>query len=101
MYLDDQSGAPEWVTVSTGLFANPTHRLHQPERNTAMQIDKQQILDLIKNKAGGGSEQATQAEQDLPDQVDTDQHADLLGKLGINPQDLLGKLGGLGGKLGM
>ncbi len=78
-----------------------------------MQIDKQQILELIKNKAGGGSEQATQAEQDLPDKVDTDQHADLLGKLGVNPQELLGKLGGgaasgepgglagLGDKLGM
>ncbi len=62
-----------------------------------MQIDKQQILELIKNKAGGGGEQAAQAEQDLPDQVDTDQHADLLGKLGINPQELLGKLGGGGG----
>jgi hypothetical protein len=33
--------------------------------------------------------------------VDTDKHADLLERLGINPQDLLGQLGGLGGKLGI
>ena len=47
---------------------------------------------------------AGQAESELPDQVDTDQHADLLGKLGINPADLLGGLGGAGGiagKLGL
>jgi hypothetical protein len=38
---------------------------------------------------------------ELPDQVDTDQHAGLLSNLGINPADLLGKLpGGLGDKLG-
>jgi len=59
-------------------------------------------------RSHGSSEQVTQAEQELPDQVDTEQHSDLLGKLGINPQELLGKLGGsglgglggLGGKLG-
>jgi hypothetical protein len=31
-------------------------------------------------------------------QADTDEHADLLSKLGIDPADLLG---GLGGKLGL
>ena len=73
-----------------------------------MQFDKQkqQILEMLRSH--GSSEQVTQAEQELPDQVDTEQHSDLLGKLGINPQELLGKLGGsglgglggLGGKLG-
>ena len=58
-----------------------------------MQIDKQQIIDMLKSQ--GQHDTATQAESDLPDQVDTDQHADQLSKLGINPQDLLGKLGGL------
>jgi hypothetical protein len=29
----------------------------------------------------------------LPDKVDTAQHAGLLGKLGLNPQDLISKLG--------
>lgn len=56
-----------------------------------MQIDKQQIIDMLKNQ--GQDSNAAQAETDLPDQVDTDQHADLLSKLGVNPQDLIGKLG--------
>ena len=61
-----------------------------------MQIDKSQIIDLLKSQ--GDQDKARRAESDLPDKVDTDQHGDVLQKLGINPQDLLGKLsGGLGG----
>ena len=63
-----------------------------------MQIDKQQILDLLKSQ--GKSDTATQADSQLPAQVDTDQHADILGKLGINPAEL-GNLGGIAGKLGI
>lgn len=64
-----------------------------------MHIDKSQILELLKSR--GDHNQAAQAETELPDQVDTDQHADLLSKFGINTSDLLGKLpGGLGDKLG-
>jgi len=61
-----------------------------------MQIDKQQIIELLRNR--GEQQQAAQAETELPDQVDTDQHGDLLSKFNINPQELLG---GLGGKLGL
>jgi hypothetical protein len=65
-----------------------------------MQIDKQQILDLLKNR--GDTDTAAQADAELPDQVDTDAHSGLLDKLGINPQELLGGLaGGLGNKLGL
>jgi hypothetical protein len=64
-----------------------------------MQIDKSQILELLRSK--GDNDKAAEAEAELPDQVDTDQHAGLLSKFGINPADLLGKLpGGLGDKLG-
>jgi hypothetical protein len=65
-----------------------------------MQIDKAQILEFLRNAGDQGK--AAQAERELPDQVDTDQHAGLLEKLGINPADLIGKLGGggLGGLLG-
>ncbi|MDP9693780.1 UNVERIFIED_ORG: hypothetical protein J2X79_001332 [Arthrobacter globiformis] len=64
-----------------------------------MQIDKSQILEFLKSR--GDNDKAAQAENELPDQVDTDQHAGLLSQLGINPADLLGKLpGGLGDKLG-
>jgi hypothetical protein len=68
-----------------------------------VQIDKSQILDLLRSQ--GQHEQAAQADQELPDSVDTEQHAGLLGKFGLDPQDLIGKLmggggGGLGGLLG-
>ena len=57
-----------------------------------MNISKDQILQFLKDK--GQSQQAEQAAGELPDQVDTDQHADLLSKFGISPTELLGKLGG-------
>lgn len=60
-----------------------------------MNIDKQQIIDLLRNR--GDNDQADQANQELPDQVDTDRDSGLLSKFGINPQDLLGKLGGMFG----
>ena len=57
-----------------------------------MEIPKDKILDLLKQQ--GKQDQAQQAEQELPDQVDTDRDAGLLQKFGLDPQDLLGKLGG-------
>ena len=52
-----------------------------------MQFDKQTVLELIEQQMG--SQQAQQAAQQLPDQVDHEQHADLLQQFGVNPQDLL------------
>jgi hypothetical protein len=64
-----------------------------------MQIPKQQILDLLRQQ--GKEDQVGQADQELPDQVDTDQHAGLLEKFGLDPAEILSKLGGgaLGGKI--
>jgi hypothetical protein len=65
-----------------------------------MMIDKQQILDLLRNQ--GRQDQAQQADSELPDQVDTDQHRGLLDRFGINVEDLLGgAAGGIAGKLGL
>ena len=65
-----------------------------------MQIDKDQIISLLQQR--GDNAQADQAQQELPGQVDTEQHAGLLAKFGIDPSDLLGGLGGgLGSKLGL
>jgi hypothetical protein len=65
-----------------------------------MNIDKQQIIDLLRSR--GKEDQAQQAEKELPDQVDTDQHAGLLERFGINVNDLLGgAAGGIAGKLGL
>ena len=59
-----------------------------------MQIPKDQIISLIESRMGG--QHAQQASQELPDQVDHEQHADLLQKYNINPQELLQKFGGGG-----
>ena len=57
-----------------------------------VQIDKSQILDLLKSQ--GDDAKAQQADGELPDKVDTDQHAGLLSKLGLDPGDLISKFGG-------
>ena len=65
-----------------------------------MEIPKEAILNLIRERLGG--DKAQEADKELPDQVDPEQHSDLLSKFGIDPQDLAGKLpGGLGDKLGL
>ena len=64
-----------------------------------MQIDKAQIIELLRGMGDHGK--AEQADQQLPGQVDTEQHAGLLQQLGIDPADLLGKLGGGGGLGGL
>lgn len=57
-----------------------------------MQIPKEQIVQLLESRGQTG--QAQQANAQLPDQVDHEGHADLLQQLGINPQELIGNLGG-------
>jgi hypothetical protein len=66
-----------------------------------MEIPKQQILDLLQQQGKG--DQVGQADQELPERVDTDQHAGLLEKYGLDPAEILSKLGGggLGDKLGL
>jgi hypothetical protein len=64
-----------------------------------VQIPKEQILELLRSR--GQDDKASQAEGELPEQVDTEKHADLLQKLGIDPGDLAGSLGGIGNKLGL
>jgi hypothetical protein len=64
-----------------------------------MQIPKDKILELLRSR--GQEDKAAQAQSELPDQVDTEQHADLLQRLGIDPGDIAGSLGGIGDKLGL
>ncbi len=61
-----------------------------------MEIPKDQILQMLRDRGASGKAQL--AEQQLPDQVDPDQHADLLERIGIDPQKILG---GGSGKLGL
>jgi hypothetical protein len=68
-----------------------------------VQIDKNMVLELLRSQGKG--DQASQADSELPQQVDTEQDAGLLQKFGIDPMDLVkmvtgGGGGGLGGMLG-
>jgi hypothetical protein len=56
-----------------------------------MEIPKQKIIDTLKQQ--GESEKAQKLEQELPEKVDHELHSDILEKHGVNPQDLVGKIG--------
>ncbi len=57
-----------------------------------MEIDKQQVLELLRWK--GGEANAERADRELPDRMDTDEHAQALSDFGLGPQELISKLGG-------
>lgn len=57
-----------------------------------MEIPKDKILELLRDQ--GDDDQADQADRELPDTVDTERDSGLLEKFGLDPQDLLSKLGG-------
>lgn len=59
-----------------------------------MEIDKESVLKLIREQ--GGPEHADQAENALPDLIDTDRDAALLQQFGVDPQDLTGGILGRG-----
>lgn len=69
------------------------------QKGDEMEIPKDQILDLLRQR--GDNDKAEQAKNELPDQVDTERDSGILDRLGIDPQDLLGGLGGAAGKLGL
>ena len=54
-----------------------------------MQIDKQQVVELLRER--GETDKAEQAKQQLPDQVDPEEHSELLSQVGVEPQELLAK----------
>ena len=62
-----------------------------------MEIDKESVLKLIRER--GDEEQANQAENELPDRIDTDRDAGLLQRFGVDPQDLTGGILGRGDDL--
>lgn len=60
-----------------------------------MQIDKTQILELLRSR--GQQDQAQQADAQLPQQVDPQEHAGLLQQFGLDPQALISAVAGGGG----
>ena len=57
-----------------------------------MEIERQEIVDQLRGRSE--DEAADRAERELPEVVDTDDDADLLHRLGINPADLIGGIAG-------
>ncbi len=57
-----------------------------------MQINREQVLELLRAK--GDEAKVAQAERELPAQLDTDEHVELLSALGLEPQEVISKLGG-------
>jgi hypothetical protein len=81
----------------------------RPRRKT-MEIPKEAILEFLRER--GESDRASEAERELPEQVDTERDSGLLARFGVDPQELLSmadripglkdKLpGGLGERLGL
>ena len=105
----ERGGRPRGSGTDHGDVEDPIHAhqddglsLMNPGQTGDMQIDKNQIVEFLKSR--GDHSKAMEADEQLPDQVNTDQPSDLLARLGINPQELLGQLGGAGGiagKLGL
>jgi hypothetical protein len=63
-----------------------------------MHIDKEQILQLLRDR--GQQAHVDQAQQALPDKVDTEEHAGLLSNFGLDPHEVIQRLtGGLGNRL--
>jgi hypothetical protein len=56
-----------------------------------MEIPKDKIIQLLNDR--GDHDKAADAEQELPDKVDHEEHSNLLEKYGTDPKELLGKIG--------
>ncbi len=57
-----------------------------------MEIPKAMVIERIRSKSG--AEKANQANNELPDKVDTENDAGLLEKYGLTPDELNDALGG-------
>jgi hypothetical protein len=57
-----------------------------------MQLDKNTIIDFLRQR--GDDQNADRADQELPDQVDTEQDAGLLERFGLDPAELMSRFTG-------
>ena len=56
-----------------------------------MEIPEERIIQLLRDR--GDHDKADEADQGLPDNVDHEEHSNLLEKHGIDPKDALSKIG--------
>jgi len=57
-----------------------------------VQVDKDTIVNLLRER--GETQQAGQAQRELPDQVDTDRDRNLLERFGVDPSELMSRVTG-------
>jgi hypothetical protein len=57
-----------------------------------MQIDKNTIIEYLRQR--GDDSSADRADQELPEQVDTDRDAGLLERFGLDPAELMSRFAG-------
>jgi hypothetical protein len=69
-----------------------SHPRFPSQKEGEVEIPKEQIIQLLQERGEG--DQAGQAEQELPEQVDPEQDSDLLSRFGLDPQDVISKFGG-------
>ena len=62
-----------------------------------MEIPKDKILEMLRER--GRHDEASQAEQELPDQVHAERDADFLDRFGLDKDELLGRFGDLKGRI--
>ena len=63
-----------------------------------MEIPKEMVLERLRGREEW--DRAREAEAELPDKVDTERDADLLGRLGLDARELEGLFGGQGPAVG-
>jgi len=56
-----------------------------------MLLDKEQIIEFLKSL--GKNDEAEMADSELPDKVDTDKDRGLLEKFGVDPKEVLSRIG--------
>jgi hypothetical protein len=72
--------------------ASAAAELKPAKETTAMEIDKNTVLDFLREQ--GKDQEATQADQELPDQLDTDRDAGLLERFGVDIGSLVQRFTG-------
>jgi len=85
--VDEDAGRCVFLGFEPG---KASRRTSAERQEVAMQIDKQEVVDLLRKE--GKNEHVQKALQELPDKIDHEQHAQMLQqKFGIDPGKLAEK----------
>jgi len=85
IFVDTDSQNPEWIGLGTGFFG--TKRVLVPIQGVQPEGDGIAVAYEKEH------DKAAEAKEQLPAQVDHEQHQNLLGRFGVDPQNLLSRLG--------